>query len=111
MGSPQGATIDNFFLAETETRLLQQQLNSAPKVYFRYVDEIFTIFNNKADSMKFLDRSNSQHTNLQFTIKKSTNALLFLNMELKYTIIICNRGFGKNRLIPVFFGISKQFAR
>ena len=40
MGSPLGPTIANFFLAETETRLLQQQLNSAPKVYFRYVDDI-----------------------------------------------------------------------
>ena len=46
MGSSLGPTIANFFLAETETRLLQQQLNSAPKVYFRYVDDIFAIFNN-----------------------------------------------------------------
>ena len=75
MGSPLGPTIANFFLAETETRLLQQQLNSAPKVYFRYVDDIFAIFNNKADSMEFLDRLNSQHKNLQFTMEKSTNTL------------------------------------
>ena len=83
MGSPLGPTIANFFLAETETRLLQQQFNSAPKVYFRYVDDIFAIFNNEADSMEFLNRLNSQHKNLQFTMEKSTNTLPFLDMELK----------------------------
>ena len=34
MGSPLGPTTANFFLVEMETRLLQQQLNSAPKIYF-----------------------------------------------------------------------------
>ena len=85
MGLPFGPTIANFFLAETETCLLQQQLNSAPKVYFRYmyVDDIFAIFNNEADSMEFLDRLNSQHKNLQSTMEKFTNTLPFLDMELK----------------------------
>ena len=83
MGSPLGPTIANFFLAEMETRLLQQQLNSAPKVDFRYVDNIFAIFINEANSMEFLDRLNSQHKNLQFTMEKSTNTLPFLGMELK----------------------------
>ena len=39
------------------------------------------IFNNEADSIKFLDRLNSQHKTLQFTMEKST--LPFLDMELK----------------------------
>ena len=72
-----GPTIANFFLAKMETRLLQQQLNSAPKVYFKYADDIFAIFNNEADSMEFLDRLNSQHKNLQFTMEKFTNTLPF----------------------------------
>ena len=38
---------------QTETRLLEQQLYSAPKVYFRHVDDIFAVFNNKADSIEF----------------------------------------------------------
>ena len=83
MGLPLGPTIANFFLAKTETCLFQQQLNSAPEVYFRYVDDIFAIFNNETDSMEFLDSLNSQHKNLQFTMEKSTNTLLFLDMELK----------------------------
>ena len=59
--------------------------NSIPpqNVYFRYVDDIFAIFNNEADSKEFLDRLNSQHKNLQFTMEKSTNTLPFLDMELK----------------------------
>ena len=83
MSSPLGPIIADFFLAETKTRLLLQQLNSTPKVYFRYVDDIFAIFNNEADSMEFLNRLNSQHKNLQFTMEKSTNTLPFLDMELK----------------------------
>ena len=83
MGSPLGLTIANYFLAETETHLLQQQLNSGPKVYFRYVDDIFAIFNNEPDSMEFLDKLNSQHKNLQFTMEVSNNTLPFLDMELK----------------------------
>ena len=78
MGSPLGPTIANFFLAETETRLLHQQLNSAPKVNFtcRYVNDIFAIFNNEADSIEFLDGLNSKHKNLQFAMEKFTNTLL-----------------------------------
>ena len=86
MGLPLGPTIANFFLAQTETHLLQQQLNSTPNVYFRYLDDIFTIFNNEADSMEFLDRLNRQHKNLQFTMKKSTNTFPFLGMEFKIHI-------------------------
>ena len=83
MGSPLGLMFTiNFFLAEMETHLLQQQLNFASKVYFRYLDNIFAIFN-KANSMEVLDRLNSQHKNLQFTMEKSTNTLPFLDMELK----------------------------
>ena len=73
----------NSFLAKVETRLLQQQLNSAQKVYFRYIENIFAIFNKKAYSMKFFDRLNSQHKKLQFTMEKFINTLLFLNIELK----------------------------
>ena len=40
-------------------------------------------FNNEADSTEFLNRLNSQHKNLQFTMEKSTNTLPFLDMELK----------------------------
>ena len=52
-GLPLDPTIANFFLAEMETRLLQQQRNCFTKVYFRYVDDIFAIFNNEAARMKF----------------------------------------------------------
>ena len=86
-----------------ETRHLQQHLNSAPKIYFRYVDDIFAIFNNEGDSIKFSDKLNSQHKNLQFMIEKSPNTLPFLDMKLKIHNNNYNHGFGENRLILVFF--------
>ena len=53
MGLPLGPTTANFFLAEMETCLLQQQLDSIPKVYFRYADDIFAIFINKQTVWNF----------------------------------------------------------
>ena len=86
-----------------ETRLLQQQLNSDPVIYFRYVDDIFAIFNNEAYNMGFLDRLNSQHKNLQFVIEKSTNTLSFLDMELKIHNNNLQSWIWGDRLILVFF--------
>ena len=90
MGSPLGPTMADFSLAKMEICLLQQQLNFAPIVYFKYIDNIFAIFNNKADSMAFLDRLNSQHKNLQFTIESLLILSPFQTSNLRYTIIIYN---------------------
>ena len=44
MGSPLGPTWSNFFMANLENKLLQKESDTNPKLYLRYVDDIFAIF-------------------------------------------------------------------
>ena len=46
MGSPLGPTIANFFLADMKNKILQNNVDFYPKLYLRYVDDIFCVFNN-----------------------------------------------------------------
>ena len=46
MGSPLAPTLANFFLAHIENKLLGKQLDFHPKLYSRYVDDIFAVFDN-----------------------------------------------------------------
>ena len=47
MGSPLGPTIANFFLANMENKILQNNADFHLELYLRYVDDIFCVFNNE----------------------------------------------------------------
>ena len=55
MGSPLGPTIANFFLANMDNKILQNNADIHPKLYLIYVDDIFCVFNNETSSDRFLD--------------------------------------------------------
>ena len=59
MGSPLGPTLANFFLAAVETKLLAQNSDCSPKLYVRYVDDIFAIFKEEKWCSKFLNVKSS----------------------------------------------------
>ena len=40
-----------------------------PTIWFRYVDDTLTLFNNKDTAVQFLSYLNSRHKNIQFTIE------------------------------------------
>ena len=82
MGSPLGPTLANFFLATVETKLLTQNLDCSPKLYLRYVDDIFAIFEEEKSSSKFLEVLNHQNKNLEFTMEKSIGAFPFLDVQI-----------------------------
>ena len=82
MGSPLGPTLANFFLATVEMKLLTQNLDCSPKLYLRYVDDIFAIFEEEKSSSKFLEVLNHQHKNLEFTMEKSIGAFPFLDVQI-----------------------------
>ena len=63
MGSPLVPTLANFFLARIENKLLGKQSDFYPKLYSRYVDDIFAVFDNSDHCAKFLELLNSQHNN------------------------------------------------
>ena len=59
MDSPLAPTLANFFLAHIENKLLGKQSDFCPKLYSRYVDDIFAVFDNSDHCTKFLDLLNS----------------------------------------------------
>ena len=84
VGSPLGPTIANFFLANMENKLLQNNADFHPKLYLKYVD-IFCVFNNETFSDRFLDLLNKQHKNIKFTEEHGSETLPFLNVEVNIT--------------------------
>ena len=55
--------------------IIETKLNwgHVPKLFFRYVDDVFAIFDTPNDSEKFLGtcEMNSLHPNLKFTLRDS----------------------------------------
>ena len=72
MGSPLGPTLANFFLGNLENLVFEHSLPSHPKLYFRYVDDVFAVFNDNPAVDYFLNVLNNLHNNIKFTVEKST---------------------------------------
>ena len=53
-----------------------------PKLYLRYVDDIFAVFDKDVPYDKFLSHINNQHPNIKFTVEKTINSLPFLDTEI-----------------------------
>ena len=83
MGSPLGCTMANFFLGHLETLIFKDQMSCHPKLYVRYIDDVFAVFDDVNACSSFLNILNSQHDNIKFTIEKSTNTLQFLDVDIK----------------------------
>ena len=85
MGSLLGPTLANFFLECLEEKIFVNNCNVVPKLYLRYIDDTYALFDNKKDCFKFLDILNSQDNDIKFTIEQSTkaNTLSFLDVQVK----------------------------
>ena len=83
MGSPLAPTMANFFWSSLENKLLQTQSEFYPKLYLRYVDNIFAVFDNDEKCSKFLDLLNTQHKNIKFTMEHLLETIPFLDVEIK----------------------------
>ena len=84
MGTPCGPTLANIFLCFHE----QNWLNNCPpefkpKVYKRYVDDTFLLFENLNQIEEFLQYLNAQHPNIKFTREIETDGgLSFLDISI-----------------------------
>ena len=47
--------------------------SDCPTVWFRYIDDTFTLFRNKDAAVNFLHYLNSRHHNIQFTVGFENN--------------------------------------
>ena len=89
MGSPLGPTLTNFFLEHLEEIIFAQNSSAAPKLFLRYIDDVYTIFDDNNSCTSFLSILNSQHKDIKFTVEKATKTLSFLDVEINIT----NNGF------------------
>ena len=83
MDLPLGSTMANFFMANLETKLLKETSQTHPKLYLRYVDDIFAVSEDQQSCTPLLNTLQSQHPNINFTVEKSTSTLAFLDVEIK----------------------------
>ena len=70
------------------------------KLYVRYINDVFAVFDYVNACSSFVNILNSQHDNIKFTIEKSTNTLQFLDVDIKISEITVN-GSGEIQPIPV----------
>ena len=67
MGSPLGPLLANTFMCSIEEKL--EEKNELPSFYKRYVDDTFTIMPDLNKANDFLDKLNSCHENVNFTME------------------------------------------
>ena len=68
IGSPFGPALANIFVGYYEEKLFSQ--TQKPPTYFRYVNDMFAIFDHKAEADEFLIKLNCLHPFLKFTFEK-----------------------------------------
>ena len=68
MVCPLGSTLANVFLCHYEKEWLDScPIEFKPKLYKRYEDDIFVMFQSRDDVKKFVDYMNTKHPNIRFT--------------------------------------------
>jgi hypothetical protein len=108
MGSPLAPSLANMFMAHVESIALFDNTNTTPshfpKLYVRYVDDCFALFDSANHHEKFLKTLNSLHHNLKFTVEIGTNTLPFLDVlvEIEDNTFV-TRVFRKRTHTQVFF--------
>ena len=85
MGSPLGPSLANFFLGHIEELSVFTNESICPKMYMRYVDDIFAVFPKDISHIPFLEHLNHLHENLKFTVEESQpeSPFPFLNVSIK----------------------------
>ena len=84
MGSPLGPVLANIFMGHLESSFLEECPETfRPSFYRRYVDDTFVTFENKEQSLSFLNFINSKHPNIKFTMEEEHNKQLpFLDLMI-----------------------------
>ena len=83
VGSPLGPTLANFFLGNLENPVFEHSSPSHSKIYLRYVDDIFAVFDDNPAVDSFVNVLNNLHNNIKFTADKSIASTHFLDVDVK----------------------------
>lgn len=82
MGSPLGPTFADFYMCQLENTILKENNYFNPSLYVRYVDDIFTIFDDPTYINTFKTKLES-YSSLKFTTEIATsNTFNFLDVKL-----------------------------
>ena len=84
MGSPLGPIIANIFMNDFETKHMDKLTELGVKSWDRFVDDTFTIINDKQNAESILNFLNEQHHTIKFTMEKEeSNTINFLDIKIK----------------------------
>jgi hypothetical protein len=81
MGSPLGPTFANFYMAQIENEVLQQE-DIRPSIYARYVDDILVVVRDE-EHLQQLQAKLQEHSILNFTYEIGYNKLPFLDIMVE----------------------------
>ena len=83
MGSPLGPVLANIFMCHFEEKWVMSG-QVCPSFWYRYVDDTFTMFENKDTANGILQYLNSRHNSTKFTIEfEQDNEIPFLDILVK----------------------------
>ena len=76
MGSPLAPVLANLFMGHNEKLWLENIQGTPPSYYRRYVDDIFSVFNNSFEAKEFFNYINTRHPNIKFTMETEVNKII-----------------------------------
>ena len=76
MGSPLAPVLANLFMGHNEKLWLENFHGTPPSYYRRYVDDIFSVFNNSFEAKEFFNSINTRHPNIKFTMETEVNKII-----------------------------------
>ena len=83
IGSPLGPALANIFVGFYEKKIPEEEY---PRLYFRFVDDVFSYFANQSKSVEFFERLNGLHEALRFTQEGEQGCSLpFLDVKVSRT--------------------------
>ena len=83
MGSPLGPVLANIFMCHFKEEWVFNN-NARPSIWFRYVDDTFTLFDSKNTATQFLHYLNNCHANIKFSVEFEENGTIpFLDILIK----------------------------
>ena len=79
MGTKMAVAFANIFMAEIETKLINQS-NTKPLQWKRYIDDIFSLWDSNIQEIDlFMKQANNFHPTIKFTAEISETEITFLD--------------------------------
>ena len=96
MGTKMAVSFANIFMAEIETKLIQQN-DIKPREWKRYIDDVFCLWDSdKKDVDRFIEQANKFHPTIKFTAEIPENQITFLD-----TVVFKGERFTKYSILDI----------